>query len=390
MRTRGRLTARSVASLSKPGRHADGGNLYLAIDKAGRKRWVFMWTRNGKQREMGLGSPQDISLADARTAAEQARALLRAGADPIEAKRRADAVAAVPTFGAYVKEFLAAKSDGWKNEKHRDQWRMTLTKYAAPLAPIPVDQISVAQVKDCLLPIWTSKPETASRLRGRIEAVLDAAKVAGHRVGENPAAWAGNLKLLMPARSKAAAGHHKALPYKDVPEFMMRLREQKGMAALALEFTILTAARSGETLGALWSEIDLDQKLWTVPAARMKAQREHRVPLCDRAIEILDVVRAFRNGNHIFSGQHRGKPLSNMSMEMVLRRMQVDVTVHGFRSAFRDWCGDKTHFPREVAEAALAHVVGDKAEQAYRRGDALQKRGDLMRQWCAYCGLYDF
>ncbi len=387
MRRRSKLTARGIAALTTPGRHSDGGNLYLSIDAKGRKRWTFLYVRDGKQREMGLGAAQDVPLADARALADAARATLRAGADPIDIRRAMGKAEAVPTFGAYVETFLAAKEGGWRNPKHRAQWRMTLTKYAAPLHSLHLDKVAVADVLAALRPLWQTKPETASRLRGRIEAVLDAAKVAGHRSGENPAAWSGNLEHLLPKRGKLSRGHHAAMAYTDVPAFIAKLRERDALAALALEFCILTAARSGEVLGARWSEIDLAAQVWTVPAARMKATREHRIPLSERALAILERLSEARTGELVFPGQRAGRPLSVMAMEMLLRRMDQDaVTVHGFRSAFRDWAGNETHFPREVAEAALAHVVGDKAEQAYRRGDALEKRRALMSAWASHCG----
>jgi integrase len=249
-----------------------------------------------------------------------------------------------------------------------------------------VDEIDTAAILDVLKSLWTAKPETASRLRGRIEAVLDAAKAQGHRSGENPAAWRGHLAHLLAKRTVLSRGHHAALPYADLPAFMAELRDRDAMAALALEFCILTATRSGEVLGAEWAEIDLTAKVWTIPAARMKAAREHRVPLSDRAHAILAKLAEAKTSAFVFPGQRAGKPLSNMAMEMVLRRMKRDaVTVHGFRSAFRDWAGNETSFPREIAEAALAHVVGDKAEQAYRRGDALEKRRALMSAWASHC-----
>jgi integrase len=263
---------------------------------------------------------------------------------------------------------------------------MTLQHYAAPLRCRPVDQINTADVLAVLKPLWLQKPETASRLRGRIEAVLDAAKAQGHRSGENPAAWRGHLAHLLPKRGKLTRGHHAAMNYCDVPEFIGRLHERDAIAALALEFCVLTATRSGEVLGARWSEIDFEGKVWTVPASRMKAAREHRIPLSDRALTIVKMLAEVKTGDLVFPGQRSGKPLSGTAMEMVLRRMKIDsVTVHGFRSAFRDWAGNETHFPREVAEAALAHVIGDKAEQAYRRGDALEKRRALMEAWAGFC-----
>jgi integrase len=329
-----------------------------------------------------------VTLAEARAAAVAQRKLVAAGVNPIEAKRRAAAQdAARPTFGQVADALIASKSVEWRNAKHRAQWASTLQTYAAPLRSQSVDQIDTEAVLAVLKPIWQQKPETASRLRGRIEAVLDAAKAQGHRSGENPAAWRGHLAHLLPKRGTLTRGHHAAMAYKDVPAFIGRLREREALAATALELCILTATRSGEVLGARWGEFDLAAKVWTVPAARMKAAREHRIPLSDRALAILEELANARTGEFVFPGRRADRPLSGMAMEMCLRRMQLDdITVHGFRSAFRDWVGNETQFPREVAEAALAHVVGDKAEQAYRRGDALEKRRTLMAAWATFCG----
>ena len=381
------LTARAVATIAEPGRHSDGEGLYLNVTSSGARSWLFMWKRNGKRREMGLGSTSSVGLARARELASECRALVAAGRDPIETRNAAEkAKGGVPTFGAIADALIAAKESEWRNPKHRAQWRMTLTKYAGPLRSRPVNEIGTDAVLAVLKPLWQTKPETASRLRGRIEAVLDAAKAQRHRSGENPAAWRGHLAHLLPKRGKLTRGHHAAMAYRDVPEFMGELRERDAIAALALEFCILTATRSGEVLGARWSEIDLEARVWTVPAGRMKAAREHRIPLSERAAAILEKLAKARTGELVFPGKRAGKPLSVMAMKMVLRRMKLDgVTVHGFRSAFRDWAGNETHFPREVAEAALAHVIGDKAEQAYRRGDALEKRRDLMSAWAEYC-----
>jgi integrase len=277
-------------------------------------------------------------------------------------------------------------SAGFRNEKHKAQWRMTLETYAAPLRSKPVNAITTDDVLVVLKPIWLEKAETASRLRGRIEKVLDAAKAKGHREGENPARWRGHLDHLLPRPSKLTRGHHAAMPYEAVPVFVGRLHERKATAALALEFCILTAARTGEVLGARWSEIDFEKKLWTVPATRMKAGREQRVPLSRRAVSILESLGNPKLGEYVFPSQRADQPMSSMAMEMMLRRMKVqDATVHGFRSSFRDWAGNESSFPREIIEGALAHVIGDKAEQAYRRGDALEKRRKLMDAWDVYC-----
>lgn len=380
-----KLNARSVVSISKPGRHGDGGGLYLVVDKTGGKRWVFLYRRSDRLREMGLGGLNAVSLARARELAAAARADLQAGIDPIDAKRSAPSV--VPSFGEEADAYIEAMKPQFRNAKHIAQWEMTLREYAAPLRAKPVDEISTADILAVLKPIWLTKSETASRVRGRIERVLDASKAKGHRSGENPALWRGHLDKLLPKRRKLTRGHHAAMPYVDVPTFIEDLRKREAIAARALEFTILTAARSGETFGAAWKEFDFAAAVWTVPPERMKAGREHRVPLTPRALAILDEMKLLRTGPDafVFPGQRSGRPLSVMSMDMVLRRMEQDVTVHGFRSSFRDWCGEASTFPREIAEAALAHVVGDETERAYRRGDALEKRRRLMVAWANFC-----
>ena len=390
-RARNKLTARKLATLSEPKYHSDGGSLYLAVDGGGatmRRRWLYLFHLNGKRREMGLGSFPAVPLADARRMRDEAERLVREGVDPIVQRDAARlARSGRPTFAAIADALMAAKEAGWRNAKHRAQWRMTLETYASPLRSRPVDEIDTAAVLAVLTPLWREKPETASRVRGRIEAVLDAAKAQGHRSGENPAAWRGHLSHLLPKRQKLSRGHHAAMAYVDVPAFIARLREQAAIAALALEFCILTAARSGEVLGARWSEIDLVTKVWTVPAERMKATREHRIPLSEPALAILARLSEARTGELVFEGQRAGRPLSHNVMLNVMSRLGVDaVTVHGFRSAFRDWAGNETHFAREIAEAALAHSVGGAVEQAYRRGDALEKRRALMEAWASHCG----
>ena len=377
----GKLTARKVET-AKPGKYGDGGGLQLAVAPTGAKKWVLRFLWQGKAREMGLGSYPEVSLAEAREKAISGRRLARSGADPI-AERRKDR--GIPTFGELADEIAGQLAEGFRNEKHRAQWKMTLTVYAGPLRPKPVDKIETTDVLAVLRPIWQEKPETASRLRGRIERVLNAAKAKGLRSGENPAAWRGHLENLLPKRQKLTRGHHAAMPYADVPAFVARLREREAVAALALEFSILTAARSGEVLGARWSEVDLDARVWTIPAKRMKAGREHRAPLSESALAVLEKFGEARVSEFIFPGQGAGRPLSEMALRRMLGLVANVVTVHGFRSSFRDWAGNETHFPRELAEAALAHVVGDKAEQAYRRSDALEKRRALMEAWAAYC-----
>lgn len=401
-----RLTARGVQTLAKPGRHSDGGGLYLIVDRRKAKdgservgkRWAFIYRRkrDGKQSELGLGGLASVPLAKARELAVEARAMLAEGKDPkIERAAAASELDAVPTFGAMAEAVMVALEHGWRNDKHKAQWRSSLATYATSIQDKPIDQITTGDVLEVLQPIWTTKAETASRVRGRIEKILDAAKAKGHRTGENPARWRGHLDHLLGKRQKLQRGHHPAMPWQDVPNFMARLRENPSLSALALEFVILTAARSGEVLrsvrdgklmGARWDEVDRSARIWTVPAERMKAGREHRVPLTERALAILAEVESVRQGEFIFSGQRGDKPLSEMALELVMRRMKAKpYTVHGFRSSFRDWAGEATGFPREVAEAALAHTTGDKVERAYRRGDALEKRRQLMQAWASFC-----
>jgi integrase len=387
----GKLSARTVATLNSPGRHGDGGGLYLSIGKDGdtaRRRWVYLFTRAGKLREMGLGPFPGVTLAEARIERDRWAAVVRSGRDPI-ALRKAEKAASrgVPTFGQLADEVIEAKKAEWRNEKHRAQWEMTLRVYAASLRSRPVNEIETDDVLATLRPLWVTRPETAARLRGRIEHVLDAARAKGLRHGPNPALWRGHLDKLLPKQSKVERGHHAAMPYANIPPFLAAVRKRDAIAALAIEFTILTAARTGEVIGATWSEIDLQAAVWTIPAQRMKAKRTHRVPLTARVVAILKKVMRARTGDYVFPGRKAGKPLSNMSMEMILRRMKVtNATMHGFRSSFRDWVGNETEYARELAEAALAHVVGDAVEQAYRRGDALEKRRVLMQAWEVYCG----
>jgi len=336
---------------------------------------------------MGLGSlDQGVGLAEARAARDEARQILRSGRNPIEVRREAKRFTAKATFGQIADALLEAKAREWRNEKHREQWRWSLTTGAAELRPRPVDEIGTEAILAVLRPLWTSTPETAQRLRARIEAVLDAAKAQGFRTGENPAAWRGHLSHLLPKRQKLTRGHHAAMPYTEMPKFMARLKEDEAIAAKALQFCILTAARTGEVLCSRWCEIDLASKVWTLPADRVKAGREHRVPLSNPARKIIEGLKLVQTSEFIFPSPRGSRPLSHVAMAKVLARLAVHgVTVHGFRSAFRDWAGNETHFPRELAEAALAHVVGDKSEQAYRRGDALEKRRSLMEAWAAWC-----
>lgn len=392
------LTARKVATVTEPGRYADGRGLYLHIGKNGAKSWVLRFMLAGKAREMGLGAVADVTLQDARRKAGEARALLDAGCDPLEARReeerqREAEKARAVTFKDAAGRYIAAHRAGWRNEKHAAQWDSTLTTYVYPVfGEVAVADVDTGMVLRALEPIWHEKPETATRVRGRIEAVLDWAKARGYRDREamNPAQWKGHLSHLLPARSKVArVEHHAALPWREVGAFMVGLRNRPATAARALEFAILTAARSGEVFGATWEEVDLAGAVWTVPGERMKAGRDHRVPLSPQAVALLVGLadESDRTG-YVFKGMKKGRPLSGMAMLMLLRRMERgDLTAHGFRSTFRDWAAEATAFPGEVAEAALAHIVGDKVEAAYRRGDLFDKRRRLMEAWADHCDI---
>jgi integrase len=392
-RTIGKLTALTVTQANRRGYYADGGGLLLQVNHSGSKSWVFRFKQAGKLREMGLGPTHTVSLAEARQKALECRKARLDGLDPIEARRgkriqvKLDAARAM-TFQACAEAYIAAHKAGWRNAKHAAQWPATLGTYAFPVFDgLPVQAVDTALVMRALDPIWTVKPETASRVRGRIESVLDWAKARGFRQGENPARWRGHLDKMLPKKTKVRrVAHHPALPYPQIGEFMDELRRQEGAAACALEFAILTAARTGEVIGAQWSEIELGERLWTIPAERMKAGREHRVPLSDAALAILAKMAATRQNDHVFPGGRASRPISNPAMLMLLRRMgRDDLTIHGFRSSFRDWAAERTGFPAEVADMALAHVVGDKVEAAYRRGDLFQKRRQLMDAWARHC-----
>jgi integrase len=377
-----RLNARAVATITKRGRHADGGGLYLSISPNGGRRWVFLFRWHGKPTEIGFGSARDVTLARARGLAGQARAKLAEGINPKDTRKPLEGA----TFGECADRQIETMRSSWRNERHAAQWEMTLRDYAARLRRLSVHLITTNDVLSVLKPLWNDKPETASRLRGRIERVLDAAKAQGLRSGENPARWRGHLDQLLPKRLRLTRGHHPAMNYSDLPAFMNDLRTRQVTAASALEFTILTAARSREVLGARWEEFDLDRATWTVPATRMKAGREHRVPLSQRVLEIVKAMYGARNSDFVFAGQKTGKPLSVTALLVLLRRMKIDgATVHGFRSTFRDWAAECTNFPNEACEAALAHVIENKAEAAYRRGDLFDKRRKLMDAWAAYC-----
>jgi integrase len=386
-----KFTAQEAKTITEPGRHSDGGGLYLSISAEGRRRWVFMYVRQGKQREAGIGSARKgdrnyRTLAEAREKAAEARKLLAGGLDPIAEWNKPDPEA-VPTFGKMADDYVEAHKGSWRNEKHIAQWTMTLTTYCEAIRKTAVNEVDTDAVLSVLKPVWGRAPETASRLRGRIEAVLDAAKAKGHvgRNEANPAQWRGHLDKLLPKPGKLARGHHAAMPYADVPKFIAELRQRDATAARGLEFCVLTATRTSETLEARWQEIDLDAKVWTLPPERTKAGREHRIPLTDRAVAILGEMEKAKSGEYVFPGQRPGRPLSNMAFEMLLRRAKSEFTAHGFRSSFRDWAGNETNFPRELAEHSLAHVIGDKAEQAYRRSDALARRRELMDCWARFC-----
>jgi integrase len=401
MRREGKkLTATAVNNAKEPGLYGDGHGLYLQVSAFDTKAWVFRYMIDGRARKMGLGPLHTVSLAEARKRAQDARLKVLDGVDPIDdadAKRAARKleVAKAMTFKDCADAYIKANRSGWKNDKHAAQWESTFNEtrrgkrvYPAATATIndlPVAAIDTGLVRKVLEPIWYTIPESASRIRGRIERVLAWATVAGYRTGDNPARWTGHLRELLPAKAKVAVvEHHDAVPYREMPAFMGLLRAKKGASARALEFTILTAARTGESIGAKWREIDLDAKLWTIPAERMKAGKEHRVPLSDRAVAILETSP--RDGDYVFPGAQKDRPLSNMAMlELVRGTRGKGATVHGFRSTFRDWAAEQTSYPHEMCEIALAHTVGNKVEAAYRRGDMMEKRRRLMQDWATYC-----
>ncbi len=391
-----RLSPARVKTVKTPGMYPDGANLYLRVEQGPlgpTKSWLFRYVIGGRHRYMGLGPLRDVPLADARTAALAARQQLRDGHDPIEvrkariAENRLASITAM-TFEEAARACIASHSAGWRNVKHGLQVRKTIETYALPvIGKLPVQAVDTALVLKIIEPIWETKTETASRLRGRIEAVLDWAKARGLRAGENPARWDGHLDHLLPAKSKLRRVKHlRALRYADVAAFMAELRKDTAVSARALEFLILTATRSGEVLGAKWDEVDLDARVWTIPPARTKAHREHRVPLWDRAIEILTELREIRT-EHVFPGRSLQKPLGEMALLQVIARMgrTDDTTAHGFRSTFRTWVAERTNFQREVGEAALGHVNGDRVEASYQRGDLFEKRRRLMDAWAVFC-----
>lgn len=389
------LTAVKVSALRTQGLHADGDGLYLQITGTGAKSWIFRFKVNGRARDMGLGPLSSVSLAEARQKAAECRRLRLGGSDPIETRRSQQASerlaeARSTSFREAAEQLIASHERGWRNEKHRQQWRNTLATYAYPvLGDVGVGAVDTGLVLKVLEPLWRTKPETASRLRGRMERILDAARARGQREGENPCRWRGHLDTLLPKRSKVqTVQHHRALPYRELPALMVELRSLDGITPRALEFTILTAARTGEVIGSRWSEIDTDQRTWTVPASRMKGGKPHTVPLSSRAISLLLDLKAIQLSEFVFPGAKRNRHLSNMAMLMLLRSIRPRITVHGFRSAFKDWCAEQTNYPNFVSEAALAHVVADKVEAAYRRSDLIERRRKLMEAWCRYCHPY--
>jgi integrase len=390
-RTLHRLTARTVATITKPGLVADGGGLYLAISKAGVKSWIFRYRVASGERAHGLGPIHTVSLKQAREKALACRQQRLDGIDPIEAKRAARTAAAVAaaktaTFRECAERYITAHRDDWSNPRHARQWSTTLETYVYPIiGEMPVRAVDLDLVVKILEPIWKAKTTTASRVRGRIESVLDWATVRGFRSGENPARWKGHLEELF-SSGKRAAAHLAALDYRDISGFMGELRQQEGIAARALEFAILTAARTSSAIGAQWSEVDFGARTWTVPAERMKTRREHRYPLSEAATAILAALWEARSSQFVFPGRQTGRPISEGALRIVLRGMgRSDITPHGFRSTFRDWASEVSNFPHEVCEMALAHTVASAVERAYRRGDLFEKRRQLAEAWARYC-----
>lgn len=376
----GKLTAMKAAKAA-PGEYADGLGLLLRVSPSLSRYWVYRFRLAGKRKEMGLGNFVDISLSDARELVLEARKLVKQGIDPISARRSARATTQNTTFGDAADGFYSAKKAEYKNDVYRGMVYRWLNELAAPIRSLPVEDVGTEEVLSVVAPVWKRAAKTGRALREKLEGVLDYATVHGWRAGDNPARWKGHLEHLLAKHDKTLEGHHAALPYKDAPDFYGKLVAMDGVAARALEFTILTAARSGECRGAAWDEVSLEDRIWTIPGKRMKEGTEHVVPLCDRALAILEEMKAHRDGDFVFPGKRRSKPLSGMAFAHVLKRLGSDVTAHGFRSTFRDWAGDCTTHEREIAEAALSHRVGGKVERAYRRGSALNKRRAMMGEW---------
>jgi integrase len=393
-RTLNRLSIKSVESnRRKPGMYADGGGLYLRVAEGGSKQWIFRYAVNGRLRDMGIGPEHTLTLAEARERATEARKLRLDGIDPIEHKRAQRAAlqaaaAKAMTFKQCAEGFIRDNERKWDNAKHRDEWKTTLEKYVYPiLGNLPVAAIDTPLVLKVIKPLWERVPETASRVRGRIENILGWATVHHYRAGDNPARWRGHLKHALPARSEIAkVEHHPALPYAQIGTFMANVRRQESVGARCLEFIALTVARSGEAINATWNEINMAARVWTIPAARMKARKEHRVPLSDAATAVLENMRAVCHSDYIFPGAREGRPVGeNTPARLARLAAGTDITVHGLRSTFRDWVAECTAFPRELAEVALAHAVGSDVERAYQRSDLLAKRAKLMQAWADYC-----
>ncbi|MBF0283718.1 MAG: integrase arm-type DNA-binding domain-containing protein [Magnetococcales bacterium] len=391
-RPQNKLTAMEVSNQTTQGWYGDGGGLWLQVSKTGSKSWVLRYYFQGKARYMGLGPCRIVSLKEARDQAWKAQEKLTAGIDPLDDRRKQELAAQIEkakriTFEQCAMAYIEAHSKDWSNIKHKAQWESTLRTYAFPLiGGLPVEAVDKELLVRCLEPIWKDKNETANRVRGRIEAILNYATIRGYRQGENPARWKGHLEILLGKRSNVSKGeHHAAMPYKEIAAFFLELKNQSGIAARCLEFLILTATRTSEVLGTKWEEIDLTEKRWTIPASRMKAGKEHRIPLSNSALSLLETMADLRMGEYAFPGQNSHKPMSQMAMMMLLRRMRHgDFTVHGFRSTFRDWGADCTSYPNIVLEMALSHAVSDKVEAAYRRGDMFEKRTALMNDWAVY------
>jgi integrase len=394
VRERDRLTAMTVRQLREPGTYHDGAGLYLQIGDSGTKSWLYKFTLNKRTRDMGLGPYPLVSLADARRKRDDAARLRLGGTDPIEARRaekQSKALAAVNviTFKEAATQYMAAHEDSWRSARHRAQWVESLTSYAYPvLGVLPVADIDIGHVMAVIEPLWKTKTETANRVRQRIELVLHWAATRKYRHGDNPARWRGHIENLLPKRSKVQkVVHHPAMRYGELGAFMIALRQCASISAKALEFTILVAGRTGEVLNARWDDIDLAGRIWTVPPDRMKAGREHRVPLSDAAMSVLEEMMPLRrDGGLVFPGRGIGSPLSHASLRHVLRQLgRSDVTPHGFRSTFKDWATERTNYANEVSEMAIAHAVGSKVELAYRRGDLFEKRRRLMADWATFC-----
>jgi integrase len=393
-RTLNRLSNFKVERAKQPGMYADGGGLYLRVAEGGSKQWVFRYTVDGRLRDMGMGPEHTLTLAEARERATQARKLRLDGIDPIEHKRAQRAAAAAEaakamTFKECAEGFIKDNEAEWTNPKHRKEWETTLSTYVYPdLGRLSVAAIDTPLVLKVLKPLWERIPETASRVRGRIENILGWATVHHYRAGDNPARWRGHLEHALPARSKVAkVEHHAALPYSEIAGFMAKLRQNTAVGARVVEFIALTAARLSEAIDAEWSEIDLDSRLWTIPASRMKGGREHRVPLSSASIKVLRQMVAIRQSDYVFPGARKGRPVGeNTPARLAKEAAGSDITVHGLRSTFRDWAAERTNFPREVAEMALAHAIPNAVEAAYRRGDLFEKRRRLMDSWAEFCG----